>query len=141
MFIQAFMVLLPFVLQAATSPDQRQSVIKTSDDCPTGVHIIGVRGDLDEPEYGTLQDVVDQLMVKLPSSDAIAIDYPASGITIGPDGDPLINVTQYTASEADGLVKFKTEVKNFAESCSDTKVVVMGLFQASIIDWTRLRRH
>lgn len=87
MFVQAFTVLLPFVLQAAASPDQRQSIIKMSDDCPTGVHIIGVRGTpVDKPGFGALQEVVDQLMVKLPGSDSISIDYPASGLRLTPDG-------------------------------------------------------
>ena len=85
MFVQAFTVFLAFVLQAAASPDQRQSVFKASDDCPTGIHIIGVYGDLEYPGFGALQDVVDQLMDTLPGSDAMAIDYPAFVITIGCD--------------------------------------------------------
>jgi len=133
MFVQALTVLLPFVVQAVASPHQRQSVFKTSDDCPNGVHIIGVRGTLEKPGFGALQDVVDQLLDQLPGSDSMAIDYPASGITIDDDGTPIYNFFQYKASEAEGLAKFSAEVEDFTERCPDTDIVVMGYSQGAHI--------
>ncbi|MCJ1436579.1 hypothetical protein MMC27_005959 [Xylographa pallens] len=138
MFVLAFTVLLPLALQAAASPYQRQSVFKTSDDCPTGVHIIGVRGTLEAPGFGAMQDVLDQLMDKLPGSDSMAIDYPASGITIGADGKPVYNFFQYRASEGQGLAMLSAEIEDFNERCPDTGIVVMGYSQASMIPETRL---
>ncbi|MCJ1400328.1 hypothetical protein MMC11_003533 [Xylographa trunciseda] len=138
MFVQAFTVLLPFVLQAAANPYQRQSVFKTRDDCPNGVHIIGVRGTLEKPGFGALQDVVDHLMSQLPGSDSMAVEYPASGITIGTDGEPIYNFFQYRASEAEGLAKFTAEVEDFTERCPETGIVVMGYSQASITNETPL---
>ena len=138
MFISASTVLLPFVLQAAASPYQRQSVFKTSDDCPSGVHIIGIRGTLEDPGFGALQDVVDQLLDKLPGSDSYAIEYPASGISIGTDGKPIYNFFQYRASEAEGLARLSAEIEDFSEMCPGTGIVVMGYSQASMIPEPRL---
>lgn len=115
MFVQAFTVLLPFVLQAAASPYQAQSVFEKSDDCPTGVHIIGIRGTLEKSGFGALKEVVDQLTVRIPGSDAIAIDYPASGITDEPDGKLHWNFTEYKRSAAEGVAKFSAEVENFTQ--------------------------
>ena len=143
MFVQAFTVLLPFVLQATANPFQRQSIFKTSNDCPTGVHIIGIRGTLEEPGYGELQGVVDQLLDKLPGSDDIAIDYPASGITIGDDEQPVYNFFQYSASISEGHAKLTAEIEDFTQRCPDSGVVVMGYSQASIVNEARLKclRH
>jgi len=141
MFVQVFTALLPFVLQATASPYQRQSIIKTSDECPKGVHIIGVRGTLEKPGFGAMQDVVDKLMDKLPGSDGKAIDYPASGITIGDDGEPIYNFFQYKASEAEGLAKFSAEVEDFTQRCPSTEIVVMGYSQASTIHETCSTSH
>ena len=141
MLVQAFTALLPFVLQAASSPYQHQSVIKTGDECPKGIHIIGVRGTLEKPGFGALQVVVDQVLAKVPGSDSVAIDYPASGITIGADGTPIYNFFQYKASEAEGLLKFSAELEDFTQRCPDTGIVVMGYSQVSMIYETCLTCH
>lgn len=141
MFVQAFTVLLPFVLQAAASPCQSQSVFKKSDDCPTGVRIIGIRGTLEDPGFGGLQAVVDQLTDRIPGSDSIAIDYPASGIINRPGEKPIYNFTEYRDSVAEGNDNFAAEVENFTQRCPGTGVVVLGYSQANIVNETRLRCH
>lgn len=100
MFVQALTVLLPSVLQAAASRCPDQSIFKTSDECPKGVYIIGVRGTLEDPGYGAMQPVVDSIMDKFPGSDSKAIEYPAGGITVDEDGEVHMNFTDYKASEA-----------------------------------------
>lgn len=142
MFVQAFTVLLPPALQATASPDQRQSIFKTSDECAKGVHIIGVRGVPGEkPGFGALQDVVDKLMDKLPGSDSVAIDYPASGLTIGDHGEPSVDLSLYRVSELFGLRKLTSEFEDHNERCPDTGIIVMGFSQASTINETRSIFH
>lgn len=80
-------------------------------------------------------------MDQLPGSDSLAIDYPASGFTIGMDGKPVFNFSQYRDSEKEGYVKFSAEVEDFSESCPTTDIVVMGYSQASIINKTHLTSH
>ena len=115
--VQTFTVLLPFVLQAAAGPQHRQSIIKTSDDCPAGVRIIGIRGTAEDPGYGALGRVVDELKGKLPGSDDVAIDYPASGIEVGENGKLIYNIFQYIGSIMEGLAKLNYEIEDFSQRC------------------------
>ena len=141
MFVQAFTVLLPFVLQAAASPQHRQSVFETSDNCPSGVHIIGIRGTAEDPGFGALGTIVDELKNMLPGSDGVAIDYPASGISVGDDEKLIYNIFQYSASIMEGQDKLSAEIEDFSQRCPDTRIVVVGYSQASIINETRLTCH
>jgi len=136
MFIQALAVVLPLILPAAAAPYEYQSALKTSDnDCPA-VHIIGVRGTLEAPGNGELQKVVDVLLERLPGSDNIAIDYPATGIEIGgvdEDGNPqlIYNFPAYRASVGLGASQFSNQVQSFSEACPDSAIVVMGYSQGA----------
>jgi acetylxylan esterase len=130
MFVRAFAVLLPLILQATANPRHRQSVFKTVSDCPEGVHIVGVRGTLENPGFGALQDVVDHVIKQIPGSDAVAIDYPATGITMV-DGEPSYNFPQYVASVMEGVSKFKAEIEDFSKQCPETGIVIMGYSQVS----------
>jgi acetylxylan esterase len=130
MFVRAFAVLLSLLLQATANPRHRQSVFKTVGECPKGVHIVGVRGTLENPGFGALQDVVDHVIKQIPGSDAVAIDYPATGITIV-DGEPSFNFAQYVASVMEGVSKFKAEIEDFSEQCPDTGIVILGYSQVS----------
>lgn len=138
MFVKKSTVFLAFVLQAAASPHKLQSLLKTSDGCPSGVHIVGVRGTLEDPGFGAMQDIVDKVLEQIPNSDSKAIDYPASGITIAADGDPVYNFFQYRSSVAMGVDKFSAEIQDFTMECPDTGIVVMGYSQASTVDEFRL---
>lgn len=84
---------LAFVLGAMARPQRSQHIFRAAaeDECPKGVHIVGVRGTLKKAGFGAMQDIVDQLKKKLSGSDDFAIDYPASGITIDDDGKPKYN--------------------------------------------------
>ena len=131
MLLQIFAILLSFGLQTTASPYQYPLTSKASNDCPKGVHIVGVRGTLEKEGFGAMQDIADQLLEKIPGSDIKAIDYPASGITIGADEKPIFNFFQYKASEAEGLAKFSAELLDFANACPETGIVVMGYSQVS----------
>lgn len=132
MFFQAFTVLLLSVLPATASPHHRQSVIKAGTECPKGVRIVGVRGTLEDPGFGALKDVVDQVLKKIPGSDAVAIEYPAGGITVGDDGKLEYNFPKYVASVMEGVNNFKAEIEAFSDECPETGIVIMGYSQASI---------
>ena len=103
--------------------------------------MVGLRGSPKKPGFGNLQPVVDQLMVKLPGSDGVAIDYPASGITTDSKGKPVMEFDKYKASLAVGLANFSAEVKAFVQRCPDTGIIAIGESQASIFNETRLKCH
>ena len=141
MFVQAYTAMLPFVLQAAASPHHDQSIFKTSDDCPSGVHIIGIRGTAEEPGFGALKGVVDKIEESLPGSDSLAIDYPGSGISVGDDGELDFNIFQYISSITEGLAKISAEIEDFSQRCPNTRIVILGYSQASIANEARLTCH
>lgn len=78
-----------------------------------------------------MQNITDKLKQKLSAVDAYAIDYPASGIAIGDDGEPNPDLREYSASEAQGYAALKTHLEDYSTLCPDTKVVLMGYSQAS----------
>jgi Cutinase len=143
MLIQTLPLYLSFVLQATAAVCYRQSLLRTSEACPTGFHIVGVRGTLEAEDFGALQAIVDEVLKELPGSDAMAIDYPAGGITRDDDGKLHYDFFEYRKSEEEGRVKFNAEIESFAKACPHTGIIVMGYSQASTIIVTHLRsrRH
>lgn len=144
MFVQAFIVLVSLGLQATAASFKHQSLFKTTHDCPKGVHIIGVRGTMEEAGFGEMSKLLPDLLERLPGSDTYAIDYPATGITIDrevPGAKPVYNLTEYVASEAEGYSKLLAEISSFTADCPNTGIVVMGYSQASAIKKTYLRSY
>ncbi|KAL8927561.1 MAG: hypothetical protein Q9208_002366 [Pyrenodesmia sp. 3 TL-2023] len=101
-------------------------------ECPTGVHIIGVRASAEESGFGAMQGIVDQLKQKIPGSDSFAVDYPATGVTL-PLGDAELeyDIVKYSASEAQGYATLKTHIEDYSKLCPKTLSVIMGYSQAS----------
>jgi acetylxylan esterase len=142
MFVLAFTVLVSFGLQATAASYKHQPVFKTSHECPEGVHIVGVRGTMEEPGFGELSKLLPDLLERLPGSDTYAIDYPGTGISMDPDdpdAQPEYNLTEYAASEAEGYSKLMAEISSFNKDCPGTGIVLMGYSQASATRKTHLR--
>jgi acetylxylan esterase len=133
MFVQAFAILVSFGLQATAASLKHQSFFKTTHECPEGVHIVGVRGTMEEEGFGELSKLLPALRERLPGSDTYAIDYPGTGISDDPDAPPKYNLTEYVASEAEGYSKLMAEISSFTTDCPDTGIVLMGYSQASTI--------
>lgn len=129
MFIQTFLILLSSPLQANSAPSHRQTIFTSDEDaCATGVHIVGVRGTIEEPGFGRMGKLVAPLLDLIPDSDAYAIDYPAAGFI---DHSPWVNFPTYKQSEQTGVNNLITHLMDYTESCPDTKIVLMGYSQVS----------
>ncbi|KAL8896244.1 MAG: hypothetical protein Q9207_007801 [Kuettlingeria erythrocarpa] len=103
-----------FILGAVARPPKSQSIFRAADEGPcSAVHIVGVRGTLESTGFGAIQKVVDALKPKLSGMDEYALDYPASGISIGEDGEPEYNFPEYSASEAQGYGALKTHLNDY----------------------------
>jgi acetylxylan esterase len=142
MFVQAFAILVSFGLQATAASLRYQSFFKTTHECPEGVHIVGVRGTMEDEGFGELSKLLPALLERLPGSDTYAIDYPGTGISKDPndpEAQPVYNLTEYKASEAEGYAKLMDELSSFKKDCPDAGIVLMGYSQASAIRKTHLR--
>lgn len=117
---------------AVASPPKSQPVLRPVDGgACSGVHIVGVRATTELPGFGEMQKLVSKLNQTLSSMDSYAIDYPASGISIGEDGKADYNPGEYVASEAQGYGALKAHLETYSVLCPDTKIALMGYSQAS----------
>lgn len=122
-----------FLLQAIARAYTAQVPFRTTEDengCPTGIHVVGVRGTLEKPGFGAMQPLVDKLLADIPDSDSFAIDYPAAGIIIE-DDKPIYQPLEYIHSVKAGRKKLSAELIDFTSSCPNTSIVLMSYSQAS----------
>ena len=132
MLFQTSALILPLALGAIARSTKHQNPFKATADedtgCGTGVHIIGVRGTLEEPGFGALENVTIELKKQIPGSSAYAIEYPANGIS--KDGESIkYNFFEYSSSVAQGYGALITHIEDFTEICPETKIVLMGYSQ------------
>ena len=136
MLTHLFVLLVCTTLQAAAGPFRPQAPfkIKTDEDdgCPTGVHVVGVRGTLEEPGFGAMSTLVEQILKDIPGSDSFAIDYPAGGITIDKNGKPVYDPLRYILSVQEGRSKLNSELIDFNIFCPNSSIVVMAYSQVSL---------
>ena len=132
MVTQAWAILLSFALQAASTPQHyHQSVLTLAGaSCPTNAHIVGVRGTTEDPGFGAMQPIVNQLLQKMPGSDAYPIDYPAEGLL---RHSPWFQPFKYPGSEQTGVDNLNAHIMNFTANCPDTKIVLLGYSQVSVL--------
>lgn len=139
MLTQTFALLLCFMLQAAAIPYRSQASFRTTTDgedgCPTGVHVIGIRGTLEAEGFGAMENLAKKLLEDIPGSNAYPIDYPANGIDIGPDGKPIYKPVEYIRSVNAGRRSFAIELDDFNAFCPNTSIVVMAYSQVILVTW------
>jgi len=139
MLPQVFALLVCFVLQAAARPSRPQTPFQTTTDeddgCPTGVHIVGIRGTLEDAGFGAMQPLVDRLLKDIPGSESLAIDYPANGIEIGDDGKPNYKPLEYIRSVQQGRTQLSYDLGDMWAYCPNSSVVILSYSQVFLTTW------
>jgi acetylxylan esterase len=127
----AYLFLFCLSLRAFAAPpaQARFRNLDEEDGCPTGVHIVGVRGTTEEHGFGAMQPLVDQILSEIPDSDSYAIDYPASGITVGDNGELHYQPIQYITSVQKGRASLQSELIDFNLFCPNSSVILLGYSQ------------
>lgn len=111
---------------ASSSPvelEERQS-------CP-GVHVFGARETTAPAGYGTSQGLVNMVTQAYPGATAEAITYPACG------GQGQCGGVSYDDSANQGTAAVVKAVTDFHTKCPDTKIVLIGYSQVSLVTHTR----
>ena len=132
MLAQAFFILFLLPLQVISTPYRSQSVLGLEDDgCPTGAHIVGVRGTMELPGFGVMGPLVQQLLDLIPGSDNYSLIYPAQGLF---NHTPWYNFKLYKESEQVGVDNLNGHIMDFTENCPNTKIILMGYSQVRQLD-------
>lgn len=86
--------------------------------CHDGLYIIVARGTNEDPGTGLFGDIADELASRVPGSEVLGLDYPAS-LT-----DPL-----YIRSVSEGGEAMREAVEGYHDECPDGQIVVLGYSQ------------
>lgn len=88
--------------------------------CAQGVHIIAARGTGEEEGPGISGELADRVIEQINGSEVDGLDYPAS------IADP-----DYFSSATEGADEMREVVRQYAEDCPDTKIVIIGYSQGA----------
>ena len=108
----------PSPLARATSSNAHKGTISSAFAVPSN-----------NPDFGALQAIADEVAQRIPKSGTFAIEYPASGITVDDDGQPVLHHREYTASVLQGYEELKTHLEEYNCRFPRTRVAVMGYSQ------------
>ena len=84
--------------------------------CATGVHIIVARGSTEPQGEGQTASLSTLIKNAIPGSDSYALVYPAL-------------LSPYQESEGNGTIALLQTIQDYAESCPQTKIVLLGWSQ------------
>lgn len=84
--------------------------------CATGAHIIVARASTEPPGTGALGIIANRVAGRIPGSEIVAVDYPAT-------------LKQYPDSETVGVNEMRRLVVEYASACPGRRIVLMGYSQ------------
>lgn len=91
---------------------------QTVGDCTNGTYIVIARGSYEPPPEGILSRLADQVIERIPGSESVGLDYPATIV------DPT-----YFDSQPDGVRNLTKFVVEYSDKCPSTKLILMGYSQ------------
>lgn len=118
-FLAAGALASPVSDVAAAAGEKRAS-------CP-GVHVFGARETTVSPGYGSSASVVNSIVAAHSGATSEAISYPACG------GQSSCGGVSYANSVSQGTQAVITAVSNYAKTCPDTSLVLVGYSQGGEI--------
>ena len=114
------LLIVSLVFHVMAHPGELQSVLDNP--CATGVHMIVARATTEQPGYGALGQVVDQVLGQVTGSTSEAVDYPANG---------LFNFTVYQQSETIGIQNMTKALTAYTQACPQSRIALLGYSQVS----------
>ena len=101
---------------AATASAQANYTAK----CVAGLHVIVARASEEAPGFGILGTVKDNILSRLPNSDATWVSYPAQIVT-----------PPYITSEPEGVGNMTMLIKEYGDACPNGKMALLGYSQGA----------
>lgn len=93
----------------------------TTTTCAKGLYMVVARGSEEPAGTGVTGNLTSQIAARVPDSQVVAVDYPAS-------------FDDYEASEGDGVKAMQQVLNSYGEACPGNKIAVLGYSQV----WKRL---
>jgi hypothetical protein len=84
--------------------------------CAKGLYMVVARGSEEPAGTGVTGNLTSQIAAKVPGSEVVAVDYPAS-------------FDDYEDSEGDGVKAMRQLLNSYAEACPGNKIAVLGYSQ------------
>ncbi|MCJ1381312.1 hypothetical protein MMC17_004422 [Xylographa soralifera] len=120
MLFQPLLIISLFFLHVLAHPGELQSVLDNP--CATGVHMIVARATTEQPGYGALGQVVEEVCSQVNGSTSEAVDYPANG---------LFNFTKYQQSETIGIQNMTNALMAYTQACPQSRIALLGYSQGA----------
>ncbi|UKZ54574.1 hypothetical protein TrVGV298_008383 [Trichoderma virens] len=86
--------------------------------CAKGLYMVVARGSEEPAGTGVTGNLTSQIAAKVPNSQVVAVDYPAT-------------LTDYEDSEGDGVKAMQQLLNNYGQACPGSKIAVLGYSQGA----------
>lgn len=104
---------LSFALLASTAAAATPS-------CAKGLYMVVARGSEEPAGTGVTGNLTSQIAAKVPNSQVVAVDYPAT-------------LTDYETSEGDGVKAMQLLLNNYGQACPGSKIAILGYSQVCVV--------
>ncbi|KAL7944237.1 carbohydrate esterase family 5 protein [Trichoderma barbatum] len=90
----------------------------TQPSCAKGLYMVVARGSEEPAGTGVTGNLTSQIAAKVPNSQVVAVDYPAT-------------LSNYESSEGEGVKAMQTLLNNYGQACPGSKIAVLGYSQGA----------
>lgn len=115
--------LATFATAAPVSPRQTT--------CAPGLYIIVARGSYEDVGEGSVMEVANMIEAQVPNSYSVAVDYPATIISLEDN---------YFSSVNEGIEDARTKVQDYVTACGESsKIALLGYSQGGNVSPTKFK--
>ncbi|KAK4065959.1 CAZyme family CE5 [Trichoderma aggressivum f. europaeum] len=86
--------------------------------CAKGLYMVVARGSEEPAGTGVTGNLTSQIAAKVPNSQVVAVDYPAT-------------LSDYEDSEGDGVKAMQLLINNYGQACPGNKIAILGYSQGA----------
>ncbi|TFB05138.1 hypothetical protein CCMA1212_003151 [Trichoderma ghanense] len=109
---------LSLTLSLLAASSTAAAATTTTTTCAKGLYMVVARGSEEPAGTGVTGNLTSQIAARVPDSQVVAVDYPAS-------------FDDYEASEGDGVKAMQQVLNSYGEACPGNKIAVLGYSQGA----------
>ncbi|KAL6880853.1 carbohydrate esterase [Trichoderma novae-zelandiae] len=116
--MRAALSLVLSLLAASSAAAAATTTTAMTTTCAKGLYMVVARGSEEPAGTGVTGNLTSQIAARVPGSQVVAVDYPAS-------------FDDYEASEGDGVKAMQQVLSSYGEACPGSKIAVLGYSQGA----------